>query len=32
MVKLCQFACGRYNRGDSAMGDANQGPQPAAVA
>ena len=32
MVKLCQFICDRYNRGVSAMRDADQGPQPAAAA
>lgn len=32
MVKLCQFACDRNNRGVSAMRDANQGPDPSAAA
>ena len=32
MVKLCQFARDRSNRGVSAMHDVNQGPQPAATA
>ena len=32
MVKLCQFACVRYNKGVPAMRDAVQGPQPAAAA